>query len=232
MAQTAKLTASDGAASDYFGFSVSGDTIVAGAPGSDDKGSNSGAAYVYAAEALVLRQHALSDPRPGWEIVETEPVEVGWIGNAKNDQVSAIIVSDGYIVEVFKHGSFQGTKLDYLGPWTVTMDDLKEHGMHDQISSYKLYVTPLVLYSAASPDGEGWQEIEGEPVEVSWVGEISNDQVSSLVVGKGYTVEVFRHRSFRGTKLTYEGPRTVLSDDLSAHNMNDQISSYKLYETP
>jgi hypothetical protein len=47
--QIAKLTASDAAASDYFGHSVSidGDTIVIGAPYEDVYGSNSGAAYVY-----------------------------------------------------------------------------------------------------------------------------------------------------------------------------------------
>ncbi len=44
-----KLTASDAAASDFFGFSVSlsGDTAVIGAYGDDDNGGFSGSAYVY-----------------------------------------------------------------------------------------------------------------------------------------------------------------------------------------
>ena len=49
--QTQKLTASDGAASDYFGYSTSisgdGSTIVVGAYLDDDKGENSGSAYVF-----------------------------------------------------------------------------------------------------------------------------------------------------------------------------------------
>ena len=47
--QVAKLTADDGAADDYFGYSVSidGDTMVIGALQDDDKGSNSGSAYVF-----------------------------------------------------------------------------------------------------------------------------------------------------------------------------------------
>ncbi len=47
--QTAKLLAGDGAAGDAFGtaVAVAGATIVVGAPGDDDKGSNSGSAYVY-----------------------------------------------------------------------------------------------------------------------------------------------------------------------------------------
>jgi hypothetical protein len=44
-----KLTASDAAASDLFGLSVSvsGDTVVVGAYGDDDAGSDSGSAYVF-----------------------------------------------------------------------------------------------------------------------------------------------------------------------------------------
>jgi uncharacterized repeat protein (TIGR01451 family) len=47
--QQAKLTASDAAANDQFGYSVaiSGDTIVVGAYMDDDHGSNSGSAYVF-----------------------------------------------------------------------------------------------------------------------------------------------------------------------------------------
>jgi hypothetical protein len=47
--QQAKLTASDGAAADYFGYSVSvsGDTALMGAYGDDDHGSESGSAYVF-----------------------------------------------------------------------------------------------------------------------------------------------------------------------------------------
>jgi len=49
--QTQKLTASGGAANDYFGYSVSisgnGLTVIVGAYEDDDKGTNSGSAYIY-----------------------------------------------------------------------------------------------------------------------------------------------------------------------------------------
>ena len=47
--QRAKLIASDGAADDWFGgsVSVSGDTAIVGANHDDDRGSNSGSAYVF-----------------------------------------------------------------------------------------------------------------------------------------------------------------------------------------
>jgi hypothetical protein len=47
--EVAKLTASDSAAGDSFGYSVSisGDTVVVGAYGDDDSGSGSGSAYLF-----------------------------------------------------------------------------------------------------------------------------------------------------------------------------------------
>ena len=50
--EMAKLTASDGASSDYFGYSVSisGDYAIVGADGDDDNGSNSGSTYIFKRE--------------------------------------------------------------------------------------------------------------------------------------------------------------------------------------
>ncbi|WP_052055451.1 malectin domain-containing carbohydrate-binding protein [Myxosarcina sp. GI1] len=50
--QSAKLTAADGARGDEFGsVSISGNNVVIGAFGDDDKGSNSGAAYIFTQQA-------------------------------------------------------------------------------------------------------------------------------------------------------------------------------------
>ena len=53
-----KLTASDGAAGDWFGYfvSVSGDTAVAGAVFDDDNGGNSGSAYVFVRSGAIWRE--------------------------------------------------------------------------------------------------------------------------------------------------------------------------------
>jgi len=58
--QQAKLTASDAAAEDYFGGSVSvlGDTAAVGASGNDDGGSNSGSAYVFTRSGSTWTQQA------------------------------------------------------------------------------------------------------------------------------------------------------------------------------
>ena len=56
--QHQKLTASDGAAADYFGYAVSlkGNTAVVGAYGNDDKGSTTGSAYIFARSGTTWKQ--------------------------------------------------------------------------------------------------------------------------------------------------------------------------------
>ena len=58
--QQAKLTASDAAADDWFGFSVSlsGDTALVGARFDDDDGSNSGSAYIFTRSGSSWTQQA------------------------------------------------------------------------------------------------------------------------------------------------------------------------------
>jgi VCBS repeat-containing protein len=58
--QQAKLTAADGAAEDFFGYSVSisGDYVIVGASGDDDNGSDSGSAYIFHWNGAVWGQQA------------------------------------------------------------------------------------------------------------------------------------------------------------------------------
>ena len=67
--EQAKLTASDGAADDLFGYSVSvsGDTAVVGAYQDDDSGSNSGSAYVFVRSGSIWSQQAKLLPGDGAE---------------------------------------------------------------------------------------------------------------------------------------------------------------------
>ncbi len=65
--EQAKLTASDGAAGDRFGFSVSvsGETAVVGADGDDDNGSWSGSAYVFVRSGSTWSERAKLTPSDG-----------------------------------------------------------------------------------------------------------------------------------------------------------------------
>ena len=82
--QEAKLTASDGAASDNFGYSVAvaGDTAVVGAWGDDAKGSASGSAYVFV------------KPAAGWA-TGTQTAKLTAADGAANDQFGYSVAVDG-----------------------------------------------------------------------------------------------------------------------------------------
>ena len=125
--QVAKLTASDGAARDLFGFStaVDGDTVVVSAPGDDDKGPISGSAYVFVRQSGTWSQVAkltASDAMAGEGFGEAVAVdgdtvvvgapgdydkgsayvfvkpEAGWTTATETAKLTA---SDGAAVEVF-----------------------------------------------------------------------------------------------------------------------------------
>jgi hypothetical protein len=83
MTQTAELTAANGQASDFFGFSVSisGNTVVAGAP----SGANTyGAAYIYV------------EPENGWQTTSTFTAEIAAPDAVQGDGFGqAIAIGDG-----------------------------------------------------------------------------------------------------------------------------------------
>lgn len=87
MTETAKLTASDAAAGDFFGhkIAISGDCIVIGANGNDDSGERSGAAYVFV------------KPAEGWSTM-TETAKLTASDAAIDDRFGSVSVSDDYIV--------------------------------------------------------------------------------------------------------------------------------------
>ena len=108
--QQAKLTASDGAAGDNFGYAVaiSGETIVVGALLDDDAGSDSGSAYVFVRDGTAWSQQvklAASDAAGGdwfgWAVgISGEIIVVGAYGDddAGSDSGSAyVFVREGTV---------------------------------------------------------------------------------------------------------------------------------------
>ncbi len=98
--QTAKLTAADGAALDGFGYSVAivGDTVVVGAYEDDDKGTNSGSAYVFV------------KPGGGW-VTATQMVKLTAADGAADDNFGLSVAIAGNTVVVGARGddSYSGS---------------------------------------------------------------------------------------------------------------------------
>ena len=94
LTEDAKLTASDGAARDQFGFSVavSGNTVVVGAQGDDDNGSNSGSAYVFV------------EPGGRWAGSLTQDAKLTASDGVASDQFGLSVAVSGDTVVVGVHG--------------------------------------------------------------------------------------------------------------------------------
>ncbi len=89
MIQTARLTATDGASNDYFGVSVSvsGDAAVVGAFKDDDKGTDSGSAYVF------------EKPSGGWANM-TQTVKIAASDEGAGDYFGYDVAVDGNAVAI------------------------------------------------------------------------------------------------------------------------------------
>ena len=88
MTQTAKLTASDGAAGDYFGYSVSisGNTVVVGASATVGTNSYQGAAYVF------------TEPGSGWANMTQTAKLTASDGAAGDDFGNSVSISGNTVV--------------------------------------------------------------------------------------------------------------------------------------
>lgn len=88
--EQAKLTASNGAEGDGFGFSVaaSGDTVVVGAPYSDQKGLDAGSAYVFTRSGSVWTQQA--------ELVAKDGASIDYLGISVSIDQNTIVTGAYY----------------------------------------------------------------------------------------------------------------------------------------
>ncbi len=127
--QAAKLVASDGAANDYFGWSVSisGDTAVVGAYLDNDMGSDSGSAYVFVGSGIAWTQEAklvASDGKAGDQFgysvsISGDTAVVGALydGDMGNNSGSAyLFVRSGTTwTKVAKLVASDGSESDFFG---------------------------------------------------------------------------------------------------------------------
>ena len=83
-----------------------------------------------------------------------------------------------------------------LGETTAQLNPLPSIVTHTD--PFTTSFAPLVLRERRLSTVGGWEIRHNDPIEVGWIGVTNNDQISSLRIGAGYTVEVFRHQTFRG----------------------------------
>ena len=164
---TPKLTASDRATNDKFGYSVAidGDTIVVGVPFNDDDGDSSGSAYVF------------TKPASGWA-TDTETAKLIASDRAEHDEFGYSVAVDGdtVVVGARRDDSSRGSAYLFTKPAT---------GWTDAAGTDK-----LTAYDRSGDDHFGNSvAVDGDTVLVGAVGD-DNDKGSAYVFGTGEWAEI------------------------------------------
>eukprot|EP01043_Picozoa_sp_COSAG02_P039102 COSAG02_NODE_3063_length_7441_cov_56.123944_2_plen_532_part_00 len=196
--QVAKLVAEDAARLDRFGWSVavSGETVVVGASGDDDGGSNSGSAYVFAEQPdgswtqvakLVARDAAAGD---NFGVAVAVSGDVAVVGAAGDDDGGE--GSGSAYVFAKQHGSW--TQISKLtGPAAAARD---RFGKSVAVSGYTVVVgasgeddhgsdSGAAYVFAEQPDGS-WLQVAKLVAEAAEAG----DRFGAVVAVSGNTVVV------------------------------------------
>ena len=215
--QQAKLTASDGAANDYFGLSVaiSGDTVVVGAPQDD---SNRGSAYVFV------------KPGTGWANA-TETAKLIASDGAAGDRFgySVAISGDTVVAGAWGDDSFQGSAYVFVKPgtgWanaTETAKLIASDGAAHDLFGYSVAISGYTVVVGAPQDdsfqgsayvfvkpGTGWANAT-ETAKLTASDGAANDSFGLSVAISGDTVVVGAPAddSNRGSAYVFVKPGTA-----------------------
>ncbi len=146
----AKLTATDGESADLFGMSVAigGDTALVGAPYDDDKGSNSGSAYVFVRSAGTWT--------PQMKLTANDGAVDDRFGTSVALSTDTVVVGAPYDDD---KGSNSGSAYVFVrsaGTWTPQMKLTANDGaLHDQFGTSVALSTDTALVGAPHDDDKG-----------------------------------------------------------------------------
>ena len=198
--QRAKLTASDGAGGDRFGYNVdiSGDTVVIGAYYDDDKGSNSGSAYVFT-------RNTAGDLTSGW----TQRAKLTAGDGAVNDNFGSRVSIDGDTVVIGAYGAsiYRGSA------YVFTRDTAGD------LTSGWTQVTKLTASDAATYDYFGFSvSINGDTMVIGAYG----DDDRGLTSGSAYVF--MRNTAGDLTSRWTQRAKLTANDGAAGDNFGSSVS--------
>jgi uncharacterized protein (DUF2345 family) len=216
----AKLTASDGETYDYFGdgVAISGDTVVVGARGDDDKGSVSGSAYVFV------------KPDTGWADTSTFNAKLTTSDAASTEFSRHAVAISGDTVVVGARGdnSYKGSAYVFVKPdsgWATTSTfNAKLTANDGEASDYFGYAVALsgdtVVVGASGDDSNkgsayvfvkpdtGWTTTNAFDAKLTATNRANFDRFGYAVALSGDTVVVgeFGDNSSKGSTYVFVKP--------------------------
>ena len=228
--EDAKLLASDGAAEDWFGYSVSvaGDAVVVGAYRNDDDGAWSGSAYVF------------ERPERGWSGTLSEDAKLLASDGASRDQFGQSVSISGDIVVVGAdsdddNGGWSGSAYMFerpAGGWSGTRNEdaklLAGDGAQWDHFGYSVSISgDTVVVGAYRDDDNGNQSgsayVFNKPAG-GWSGILNED--AKLLAGDGAASDEF------GTSVSISGDTAVVGAQFDGDNGRDSGSAYVFVRAP
>jgi VCBS repeat-containing protein len=229
--QQAKLTASDAATADNFGFAVavSGDTAIIGAPFDDGVGGNSGSAYVF-----IPSNTAPTAVNDSYTIAEDTPLNVGAPGVLGNDTdpdgnplTATVVAGPAHgSMTLNANGSFSYTPAaNYTGPDSFT------YKANDGTSDSNVATVAITITAVNDPPtavNDAYTTAEDTPLNVTTPGVLGNDTdpegnplTATLVAGPAHGTSTLNpNGSFSYTPAAnYTGP------DSFTYTANDGTTS-------
>ncbi|MGI9513880.1 MAG: fibronectin type III domain-containing protein [Anderseniella sp.] len=206
--QQAKLTASDGAANDYFGYTVAvdGNTAIVGAHQNNDNGTNSGSAYVFIRNGSSWSQQAnlkasggAANDNFGHNVaVDGDTAIVGAHNNDDNGNNSGsayVFIRNGSswsqqvkLLPLKADGTSDGTASDYFGHSVAVDGDTAIVGAHNNDDNGNNSGSAYVFIR----NGSSWsQQVKLLPLKVDGTSDGDfNDRFGNSVAVDGNTVIV------------------------------------------
>ncbi len=222
--ESAKLLASDGAENDIFGYSVAiaGDTIVDGATLSNDKGDDSGSAYVFV------------KPTGGWTGTLNESAKLLASDGAMGDRFGNSVAISGDTVAVgawedtdkgFKSGSAY-VFVKPAGGWTGTLNESAKLFASDEAPGDQFGLSVAIAGDTVVV-GAGWDDDKGfdsgsayvfvKPTG-GWTGTLNES--AKLLASDGAENDIF------GYSVAIAGDTIVVGATLSNDKGDDSGSAY------
>ena len=219
-----KLTASDGAAGDSFGYSVSidGDTMVVGASGDDDDGSGSGSAYVFTREkptypwtqvAKLTADDGAADDRFGYSVsIDGDTMVIG----AHQDDDKGTSSGSAYVFT-------RDTAGDLGSGWTQVAKLTADDGTgYDRFGSSVSNDGDTVVVGAKTDDDKGDNSGSAFVFTRDTAGDLASGwtQVAKLTAGDGAASDEF------GYSVSIDGNTVVIGARMHDDKGNDSGSAY------
>ncbi len=212
--QETKLLASDGAAQDYFGYSVSlsGDTAVITAPLDDDKGDASGSAYVFTRTGSIWTQQA--------KLLAVDGAEGDNFGN----RVS--LAGDTALIGADGDDGIRGAAYVFIrtgSTWTTQAKLLASDGQGEDFFGdfVSLSGDTALIGAAGDDDNGGWSgsAYVFTRTDSTWT------QQAKLLASDGYAWDYF------GDSVSLSGDTALITAPQDDDNGDDSGSAYVFTRT-